>query len=105
MTGYVVVVDFQIRDGCMDRFLPAIVENAATSLRDEPDCSVFDVCQDPKQPNRIYLYEVYRDRAAFDAHLASAHFQRFNDVSQPWVVEKNVETFQSVPSSGDGGNQ
>ncbi|KQX51327.1 MULTISPECIES: putative quinol monooxygenase [unclassified Ensifer] len=104
MTGYVVVVDFQIRDGCMDGFLPAMTENAATSLRDEPGCSVFDVCQDPRQPNRVYLYEVYQDRVAFDAHLASPHFQRFNEVSGPWIIEKNVETFQRVPASEDGGN-
>ncbi|WP_429818038.1 putative quinol monooxygenase [Ensifer sp. B1-9] len=103
MTGFVVVVDFQVHDGCMERFLPAIVENAAMSLRDEPDCSVFEVCQDPERPNRVYLYEVYRDRAAFDVHLASSHFLRFNEMSQPWVVEKRVETLQRVPALLDGG--
>ena len=36
------------------------------------------------------------DRAAFDAHLASAHFQSFNSLTTDWVVSKQVQSFERV---------
>jgi (4S)-4-hydroxy-5-phosphonooxypentane-2,3-dione isomerase len=101
--GFVVVVDFIVRPEHLDRFLPAMMENASTSLRDEPNCFVFDVCQDPKRPERIYLYEVYGAEEDFQFHLKCAHFVSFNEISQPWVAEKRVETLQrcSAPAVGE----
>lgn len=100
--GFVVAVEFLVRPEYLDRFLPAMMENASTSLRDEPDCHVFDVCQDPKQPERIYLYEVYGREEDFKFHLKSAHFLSFNEISQPWVAEKRVETFYRVSGHSAG---
>lgn len=33
---------------------------------------------DPGRPNEIFLYELYTDRAAFEAHLASDQFVAFD---------------------------
>jgi len=94
--GFVVVVEFVIRKEHIDEFQKAMSENAATSLGHEPDCLVFDVCQDLKRPERIFLYEVYRSQVDFDVHLKSEHFQRFNELTKPWVAEKKVETFSRL---------
>ncbi|WP_085034747.1 putative quinol monooxygenase [Ensifer aridi] len=100
--GYVVVVEFLVRGDFLNQFREAVMENAATSLRDEPGCSVFDVCQVSEQPERIHLYEVYGSRADFDFHLKSAHFLSFSDASQPWVLEKEVQTFERIAASSGG---
>jgi quinol monooxygenase YgiN len=39
----------------------------------EPGCLVFDVAG-PVDPEVIYLYEIYRDDAAYEAHTQTAHF-------------------------------
>jgi quinol monooxygenase YgiN len=44
----------------------------------------------------VLLYEVYTDKTAFDAHLASAHFRDFNDAVQEWVGDKQLSTFEKL---------
>ena len=44
------------------------------SVRDEPGCFRFDIHQDAEVPTRFYLYKVYTDEAAFQAHLETPHF-------------------------------
>ena len=39
---------------------------------------------------------VYDDKAAFDAHLATAHFKEFNDKTAPWIAEKKVRILERV---------
>ncbi len=48
---------------------------------------------DARHPERCFLYEKYDDRAAFDRHLASAHFKSFDATVAPWVVSKDVQTW------------
>jgi autoinducer 2-degrading protein len=86
---WVVTVEFMIRSGFADRFLKRLAAQAAESLR-EPGCSQFDVCVDPSDEHRMFLYEVYSDREAFDTHLAGAHFKDFDAATRPWVGSKTV---------------
>jgi (4S)-4-hydroxy-5-phosphonooxypentane-2,3-dione isomerase len=91
---YVIVVDFKIKPEHLAEFMPLMLENAQASRETEPGCRVFDVCVDPKKETSVFLYEVYDDRAAFDAHLASAHFKRFDAAVASMVAAKNVRTLQ-----------
>lgn len=82
----------------MAEFLPLMNDNARTSLKDEPGCHQFDVCTDPERPNEVFLYELYADRAAFEAHLASAHFADFDSKTSMLIADKDVRTFAKVTS-------
>jgi len=96
MSGFVIVVDFRIKPGEMKNFRRLIDENARASVKNEKGCSRFDVCADPKDANRILLYEIYDDRAAFDAHVKTPHFLAFNDASAALVAEKTVSEYDLV---------
>lgn len=87
---YVITVDFEIDATHLDAFLPLMVQNAAASVRDEPGCRQFEVCQDPDKPTRMFLYEVYDDRAAFDTHLATPHFTAFDEATTGMIISKTV---------------
>ncbi len=93
---FAVVVTFQIKSGGMEVFFPLMTENARASLREEPGCNVFDVCTDPARPDEVLLYELYSDRAAFDAHLASAHFKVFDKAVADLIATKTVHTYETV---------
>ena len=41
-------------------------------------------------PNRILLYEIYDDRAAFDLHLQSEHYRRFDAKTRAMLAGKTV---------------
>ena len=87
--AWVVTVAFAIQSGFAESFLERLATQAADSLR-EPGCLQFDVCVDPADPHRVFLYEVYESREAFDAHLASAHFTEFDAATRQWVSSKHV---------------
>ena len=93
---YVVVVHITVHTDMVDVFLPTIMENARTSLRQEPACLRFDVCMQEGKPDRVMLYEIYDDRAGFEAHLASAHYAEFDETSRPMIAEKSVVCYQLV---------
>jgi (4S)-4-hydroxy-5-phosphonooxypentane-2,3-dione isomerase len=87
---YAIIVEFTLHEGALQRFMPLMLANASASLDREPGCARFDVLQKPGKPNEIVLYEIYTDRAAFDAHLASPHFQEFNVATAPLIREKHI---------------
>ena len=89
---YVVVVDLLIKPEHAEAFLPLILENAASSLAQEPGCLVFDVCQADDNATKFLLYEVYVDEAAFQRHLKTDHFLHFDRQTAPHVVSKAVRT-------------
>jgi len=91
--NWVVTVEFTIRPGFGDRFLDRVTTQAADS-RLEPGCSQFDVCVDPADRHRVFLYEVYADQQAFAEHLASAHFKDFDAATLAWVTAKTVGQWQ-----------
>lgn len=87
---YVVTVEFVIKQDQVEAFAPLMAANAAASVRDEPGCSQFDVCWDPEGKPVCFLYEIYDDATAFQAHLASAHFKSFDAQVTDMVAEKSV---------------
>jgi len=93
---YVIIVDFEIEPGKIDAFLPLMTENATASLRDEPGCRQFDVCRDPEDAHRIFLYELYDDRAAFEAHLGMPHFKSFDAATTSMIRSKTVRPLTRI---------
>ena len=90
---HVVTVVFQIKAAHTQDFLREVRQNARSSLEVEAGCRHFDVCVSLKDPGKMFLYELYDDRQAFDRHLASSHFQAFNRVTADWVESKDVQEF------------
>ena len=90
---FAVLVTFTIKEGRIKDFLPLIKANAAQSLKAERGCHVFEICRDDQD---IVLYEVYDDRAAFDAHLASDHFLTFDAQIADMVLDKHIRVFSEV---------
>jgi len=93
---YVVIVEFTTHAEHFESFITRVRQQAQDSLTLEADCNLFDVCIDPEHNNRVLLYEVYTDKSAFDAHLASEHFQDFNAAVQDWVSDKKVSIYTRI---------
>ncbi|HVY07710.1 MAG TPA: putative quinol monooxygenase [Burkholderiales bacterium] len=94
MARFVITVDFTLQTGTLEPFLRLIKENAHKSLTDEPGCDRFDVLIEKGSPDHIVLYEIYKDRAAFDFHLKSRHFAEFNAASQRYVRDKKIVEYE-----------
>ena len=90
------VVEFLIKPEYIDAFHAAILDNASASRETEPGCRQFDVCRDPANAAIFFLYELYDDEAAIQAHLQSAHFLQMNAASAGWVERKTIWRYQRV---------
>ncbi|MEM7059360.1 MAG: putative quinol monooxygenase [Pseudomonadota bacterium] len=88
---YLVAVTFQIVPDRAASFAARVAQQATDSLTEE-GCQRFDVWQAPDNPAKVFLYEIYDDRAAFEVHLATDHFKAFDAEVGPWIEEKAVET-------------
>ncbi len=64
------------RPGLADAFRERIIE-LVRQVRREPGCATFTAYEARDTPGRFYLYEIYTDAAAFDAHLKTDHVHAF----------------------------
>lgn len=64
------------KPGLAGAFRDRIVE-LVRDVRREPGCATFTAYEARDTPGRFYLYEVYTDAAAFDAHLKTDHVHAF----------------------------
>lgn len=87
---FVVTVIFEISEGKATDFMQEMTRQAHNSLRKEDGCHMFDVCVDENDEHRVFLYELYSSRSAFDIHMASDHYQSFAARVTPWVADKEV---------------
>jgi quinol monooxygenase YgiN len=87
---FVVTVLFELHTDHAPAFQEAVIANARASREREAGCRQFDVVA-VTGGSSIFLYEVYDDRAAFDAHLASPHFLEFDRRTRGWVARKDVQ--------------
>jgi quinol monooxygenase YgiN len=72
--AFVLVAKMTTREGEEDRALELIGELAQASSA-EPGCNHYIAHRDPEDPRVFLMYEQYRDRAAFEEHGQSEHFQ------------------------------
>jgi quinol monooxygenase YgiN len=68
-----------------------IAERAAEGVRSsEPDTLVYVIHVVPKAPMQRIIYEIHRDRAAFESHERQPHIQRFTAERGSCVLATNI---------------
>ena len=95
---FVVTVVFKVQAGSVEDFRRLVLRQAKNSLEQEPGCRRFDVCFDDDRPQRVLLYEIYDDRAAFDSHRDTAHFEAFNEAVGPLLEARTLDFWTLQPS-------
>jgi quinol monooxygenase YgiN len=66
--------------------------------RSEPGCIVYELHLDPEDPAKFMFYEKFKNQAALDNHVNSAHFKKFlayRAASDP-VAATHVTKWQPV---------
>ncbi|MGC8101690.1 putative quinol monooxygenase [Metapseudomonas otitidis] len=86
---YCLLLKTQLKPGSLEAFMEAMRINAAASVRDEPGCLVFDVLRDRSDPDQVWLYEVYTDEAAFEAHMRTPHFLASRPLVEPLILRQD----------------
>lgn len=87
---FVLTVDLTIKPEHSEEFAVAIGRQAQTSVAEEEGCYRFDVHRHETERSRFFLYEVYRDRAAFEAHTKMLYSLRSGETTKPWIERSAV---------------
>jgi len=86
----------QVSDGAVDAFLAGMLPLAAAMDTNEPGSLRFDALQEDDNPQHFLLYEVYRDRAAREAHRQTPHFQQHTPAIRGAVTTSEGREFHNV---------
>ena len=68
------------------RDVEGLLAGFAELVRAEPGNLVFDAYCRADEPDRFFVYELYRDQAAFEAHLAADAGATFNSALKELTV-------------------
>ena len=98
----VLMVTIDIKPEFKERFMVEMEADAVGSNNDEPGCLRFDILQDSGDPNRIHLYEVYRDEAAVEVHRQAHHYLKWRAAVKDWVASPYtvIKCSNVYPSDG-----
>ncbi|MEO0390580.1 MAG: putative quinol monooxygenase [Pseudomonadota bacterium] len=91
-----VCVTLRIKPGQFSAFLAALRAHGQRCLDREADCHRFEICTDGAEPDGLFIYEVYSNRAAFDAHLQSDHFLAFDADVSAMVAQKDIAIWGQI---------
>jgi quinol monooxygenase YgiN len=84
-----IIVDFEALPGKGGEVRETLQTQARNALEKEPGCRYFDVCADPGDPDKFFLYELYDDEAAVEAHGRTEHYGAFRARIDPLLKNRN----------------
>jgi autoinducer 2-degrading protein len=98
---YINSVDIDVASSQIDNYLAALKENGAASVH-EPGCRTFNIAVSQKDPNHVFVFEVYDNAAAFDAHLQTDHFKKYGATTKDMVAKRDPHPLSLVAAYAKG---
>ena len=87
---YVRIAELEIDRAQVDALATAIREIGQASVRSEDGCLVLYAVAEKQDPGRVRVFEIYRDPAAYQAHLLTPHFKKFRATTDAMVTSRRL---------------
>jgi quinol monooxygenase YgiN len=71
------IAELEIDDGHAAAYGDALKEEIATSIRVEPGVLALYAVSVKDQSSQIRIFETYKDQAAYESHVQTAHFKKY----------------------------
>jgi (4S)-4-hydroxy-5-phosphonooxypentane-2,3-dione isomerase len=92
---YISAVDLEINPSSMTKFLAALQPDGAAMIQ-EAGAREFVSTTGQKDPNHVFIFEVYTNAAAYDAHQKTAAYAKFVGLTMLMLKNYNIRPFTSV---------
>ena len=99
----VLMVNIKVKPGRRDDFIAAIREDGEGTTTKEEGNLQFSAVQESDDPDRFFLFEVYRDEAALDAHRQMPHFLKYREATADLLAEETVRRMGTNVFPDDSG--
>jgi (4S)-4-hydroxy-5-phosphonooxypentane-2,3-dione isomerase len=99
---FINAVDIDVVPGQIDAYLAALKENGATAVKEEPGCREFNITVSQKDPNHVFIFEVYENAAALETHRATAHYKKYAATTKDMVAKRDPHPLTAVALNSKG---
>jgi quinol monooxygenase YgiN len=90
MSKVALVVEFDVKPEHRKAFEEVIRGHAKRTRAAEPGCLQFDVLIPQREANKVFLFECYKDAAAFDAHGKSPILAETRDKNKDMIDPRRI---------------
>jgi quinol monooxygenase YgiN len=89
---HIQIAEIVIDPAQLDSYKSAVAEQIEAAIRLEPGVLALYSLSNKDDPTQITVFEIYRDRDAYLAHLQAPHFLKYKA-----TVEKMVKSLKLIP--------
>jgi quinol monooxygenase YgiN len=89
---HIQIAEIAVDPAQLDSYKAAVAEQIEAAIRLEPGVLVLYSVSNKDDPTRITVFEIYRDREAYLAHLKAPHFLKYKA-----TVETMVKSLKLIP--------
>lgn len=89
---HIQIAEIAVDPAQLDNYKAAVAEQIEAAIRLEPGVLVLYSVSSKDDPNRVTVFEIYRDREAYLAHLQTPHFLKYKA-----TVETMVKSLKLIP--------
>src|SRR5437764_13236942 len=89
---HIQIAEIVVNPAQLDSYKSAVAEQIEAAIRLEQGVLALYSVSNKDDPTRITVFEIYRDREAYLAHLQAPHFLRYKA-----SVEKMVKSLKLIP--------
>jgi quinol monooxygenase YgiN len=95
--GFALAVTWEAKPGEGDAVATLLSRMAEAVRSNEPGTLVFHPHRSPENDHGFFLYELYRNEAAFDAHRETPHFKSIvQEQALPKLVRRERQPFKPL---------
>jgi quinol monooxygenase YgiN len=89
---HIQIAEIDVDPAQLESYKAAVQEQIEAAVRVEPGVLVLYSVSNKDNPARVTVFEIYRDRESYLAHLQAAHFLKYKA-----TVEKMVKSLKLIP--------
>jgi quinol monooxygenase YgiN len=87
---FVRIAELEIDPAQLDNYTAAVREEIEASVRGEPGVLAIYAVAEKDNPAKLRFFEMYADEAAYRAHIASAHFQKYATATRAMITARKL---------------
>jgi len=87
---FVRIAELEIDPLHLERYKEAVREEMEISVRVEPGVLAIYAVAEADNPSRLRFFEMYVDKAAYRAHIESAHFKKYVETTRGMITSRRL---------------
>lgn len=94
MAAYLVLITYQAKPGCREKFVDAVTEGGIlAAIRSEDGCRRYQYFYPAGQADTILLIEEWESKAHQDVHMTQPHMTELMRLKGAYILETKMESF------------